>query len=291
MVQVIASGLVLGGIYAFIALGFSMTWRSTRTLSFAQGELVTLGALLGLSLHQDMGLLLLLVVVITVAAGAVLAVVIQQVAVAPFASFGEKGVLGWVLATVAVSILLRNVYELVWGKEPQRWQSPFGSGHLAIGPVNLQAQQLAILAAVAVLALVIGWVFARTLWGKAFNAVAQNPDASALSGISPNRVSVAAYALSGALATLAGILLAPVTLASAHMGFGLVVSAFAVAVLGGLMSMRGALVMGLAYGVFEALVARYLGSEFREVVGLLLIVGVLMVRPTGIFGRVAVVKV
>nr|NLD41620.1 branched-chain amino acid ABC transporter permease [Actinomycetales bacterium] len=291
MAQVIVSGIVLGGIYAFIALGFAMTWRTTRTLSFAQGELVTLGALLGLSLNQDMGLPLWLVIPVTLLAGALLAVVIQKLAIAPFAISGEKGVLGWVLGTVAVSILLRNIYELIWGLEPRRWRSPFGDGYIGIGPVNLQPQQLAILTAVAILALVSGWILTRTMWGKAFNAVAQNPDAAALSGISPNAVSTVAFAISGALAAFAGILLAPVTLASAHMGFGLVVSAFAVAVLAGLMSMRGALAVGLVFGAFEALVARFLGSELREIAGLLLLVAILMIRPNGIFGRAKVVKV
>lgn len=291
MLQVIVSGMVLGGIYAFIALGFAMTWRTTRTLSFAQGELVTLGALLGLTLNQTMGLPYLLVIPIVVLAGAILAVVIQKLAIAPFAVSGEKGVLGWVLGTVAVSILLRNVYELIWGLEPMRWRSPFGDSYIRLGPINLQPQQIAILAAVAVLALVIGWVLTGTMWGKAFNAVAQNPDAAALSGVSPNAVSTAAFGISGALAAFAGMLLAPVTLASAHMGFSLVVSAFAVAVLAGLMSMRGALAVGLVFGAFEALVARFLGYELREISGLLLLVVILMIKPNGIFGRAKVVKV
>lgn len=291
MSQVIASGVVLGGIYAFIALGFSITWRTTRTLSFAQGELVTLGALLGLTLNQDLGLPLWVVVPVTMLAGATLSVIIHRLVIAPFAVLGERGVLGWVLATVAVSILLRNVYEMIWGLEPRRWQSPFGDGHISIGPINLQPQQIAILVAVGLLAILSGWILTGTIYGKAFNAVAQNSDAAALSGISPQRFSTVAYAISGGIAALAGMLLAPVTLASAHMGFGLVVSAFAVAVLAGLMSMRGALLVGLIFGAFEALVSRYIGAEVKEISGLLLLIGVLMVSPNGLFGRKQVSKV
>lgn len=291
MAQVIVSGIIMGGIYAFIALGFSLTWRVTRTLSFAQGELVTLGAMLGLWLNLDRGLPYLVAVAITVIVGAVLAVVIQRVAVTPFSIYGEKGVLGWVLGTVAISILLRNIYELLWGLEPRLWSSPLGEARVALGPVSLQRQELLILGAVALLALAIGWLLSRTMWGKAFNAVAQNPDAAALSGISPDKVSVFAYAASGALAATAGVLLAPVTLSSAHMGFTLVVSAFAVAVLAGLMSLRGMLVVGLLFGAFEALISRYFGSELKGIAGLVLLVVVLMVRPSGIFGKKQVMKV
>lgn len=291
MAQVIVSGLILGGIYAFIALGFALTWRVTRTLSFAQGELVTLGAMLGLWLNVDHGVPYLGAAAITVVVGAVLAVLIQKIAVTPFAVHGEKGVFGWVLATVAVSILLRNVYELLWGLEPRLWASPLGQDRVSLGPVNLQPQQLLILGAVALLALTIGLVLNRTVWGKAFNAVAENPDAAALVGISPSKVSTFAYAASGALAATAGVLLAPVTLASAHMGFTLVVSAFAVAVLAGLMSLRGMLLVGLAFGAFEALISRYFGSELKGIAGLILLVLILMVKPSGIFGKREVAKV
>ncbi|MGO3146975.1 MAG: branched-chain amino acid ABC transporter permease [Leucobacter sp.] len=291
MAQVLISGLLLGGIYAFIALGFSLTWRTTRTLSFAQGELVTLGALLGLSLNVDLGLPYAIAVSITVVVGAAVAVIIQKIAISPFAALGEKGVIGWVLATVAFSMLLRNVYELVWGLEPRRWNSPFGDTRIVLGPFSLMPQQIAIFIAVALLALIIGWVFGKTIWGKAFNAVAQNPDAAALSGISPNLLSTLAYAISGGLAAFAGVLLAPVTLASAHMGFTLVISAFAVAALTGLMSLRGVLIVGPIFGAFEALVSRYIGSSFQEIVGLLMLIGVLMLRPNGLFGKKQVVKV
>lgn len=291
MAQVIVSGAILGGIYAFIALGFSITWQTTRSLSFAQGELVTLGALLGYSLNQRLEWPWLPAVLIVTVTGAVVAIAIQKSAISPFANLGERGVLGWVLTTVAVSILLRNVYELIWGLEPVRWNSPFGESTVALGSVNLRPSQIAIMVAVAALALVSSWVLARTVWGKAFNAVAQDPDAAAMSGISPTHVSTFAYGLSGALAAFGGALLAPVTLASAHMGFTLVVSAFAVAVFAGLTSIRGILVIAIAFGVYEALIARFLGSELRVIAGLVLLVAILMVRPNGVFGKKEVVKV
>lgn len=291
MAQVLVSGMILGGIYALIALGFCLTWRTTRTLSFAQGELVTLGALLGLALNVDMGVAYPVAVVLTIATGAVLSVLIQQVAIRPFAVHGERGVMAWVLGTVAVSILLRNAYELIWGLEPRRWLSPFGEELIQLGPIALLPQQIAIVAALAVLALLTSWVFGKTLWGKAFNAVAQHADAAALSGISPRLFSLLAYAISGGLAACAGVMLAPVTLASAHMGFMLVVSAFTVAVLTGLMSLRGVLLVGPLFGAFEALVSRYIGSNVQIIAGLLVIILALMLRPNGLFGRRQVVKV
>jgi len=291
MTQVILSGIILGGIYAFIALGFSVTWQTTRTLSFAQGELVTLGALLGCSLNITLGVPWVIATIVVILVGAIAAIAIYKFAISPFGFLGEKGVLGWVLATVAISILLRNVYELVWGKEPVRWDSPFTQDKVEIGDISLRPSQIAIIVAVGILALLSHWILTKTLWGKAFQAVAQDADASGLSGISPTRVSTFAFGVSGALAAFAGVLLAPVTLAAAHMGFTLVVSAFAVAVFAGLNSMRGILIISLFFGAYEALIARFFGAHLKEIAGLLLLVTILMVRPTGVFGRKQVAKV
>jgi branched-chain amino acid transport system permease protein len=289
VLQVVASGLALGSIYALVALGFSITYVTTSTLNFAQGELVMVGALVGLSLHVTFGLPLLLAVPLTLLAVALLSVVVQQVAVAPFAR--AETAIGWILSTVAVAIVLRNVAEIVWGREALRFPSPVGDDLVALGPVQLQPQQLLVLAALALVVVALTVFLGRTVWGKALSAVAQNRGAAALSGIPPAAVAAMAYALSGALAGAAGLLVAPITFASAGMGIALVIKSFAVAVLAGLGSFRGAVVAGLAFGAAEALVARYLGSEYRDIFGLLLLVAVLAARPTGLFGRREVVKV
>jgi branched-chain amino acid transport system permease protein len=289
VLQVLAGGMALGSIYALVALGFSITWVTTRTLNFAQGELVMLGAMLGVALHAASGWPLPLAGAVTVALVAAVGVVLQRVAVAPFAK-GETAI-GWILSTVAVSIALRNLAELVWGREALAFPSPLGDRLVELGPVRLAPQQLLILASLVAVVAGLSVFLSRSVWGKALVAVAQNRTAAALAGIPPAAVAALAYGISAALAALAGLLVAPVTFASATMGLSLVVKSFAVAVIGGLGSLRGVVVAGLAFGAVEALVARYLGPEFRDIFGLLLIVAVLAVRPTGLFGRPEVVKV
>jgi branched-chain amino acid transport system permease protein len=289
MLQVLASGVALGSIYALVALGFSMTWVTTQTLNFAQGELVMLGALVGLTLHVNWGLPFLVAVPATVAVVAAFGVILQRVAVAPFAK-GEAAI-GWILSTVAVSIALRNAGELNWGREALRFPSPVGEKLVQLGPVRLQPQQLLIIASLIVIVLALSSFLSRSVWGKALSAVAQNRDAAALAGIPPAAIAALAFAISAGLAAVAGILLAPVTFASANMGVALVVKSFAVAVVAGLGSLRGAVGAGVAFGAAEAMVARYLGPEYRDIFGLLLIVAVLAARPTGLFGKRQVVKV
>lgn len=289
MLQVIASGFALGSIYALVALGFSMTWVTTQTLNFAQGELVMLGALIGVTLYVDWQWPLVVVLPVVMALLAVFGVVLYRLVVAPF-SKGESAI-GWILSTVAISIALRNVAELTWGREALAFPSPVGEELVTLGGVRLQPQQLLIIATLLVTVVIVTTFLARTIWGKALSAVAQNRAAAALAGIPPAAVASLAYGISGALAALAGVLLAPVTFASAHMGVSLVIKSFAVAILAGLGSLRGAVAAGVAFGVAEALVARYLGSEYRDIFGLLLLVGVLAIRPTGLFGVRRVVKV
>ena len=289
MSQVIASGIALGSIYALVALGFSITWVTTQTLNFAQGELLMLGALVGVTLYVDWQWPLVAVLPLVMALLAGLGVALHRLVVAPF-SKGESAI-GWILSTVAVSIALRNAAELVWGREALNFPSPVGDELVSLAGVRMQPQQLLIIATLVVTVVAVTTFLARTVWGKALSAVAQNRAAAALSGIPPAAVAALAYGISGALAALAGVLLAPVTFASAHMGVALVIKSFAVAILAGLGSLRGAVVAGVAFGVAEALVARYLGSEYRDIFGLLLLIGVLAVRPTGIFGARQAVKV
>lgn len=289
MLQVLASGLALGSIYALVALGFSITWVATKTLNFAQGELVMIGAFLGVTFYDDWGLPYGIALALAVAVVAAGNVVLYHLAVARFAR-GEAAI-GWILSTVAVAIGLRNVAELVWGREARRFSSPVGEKLVDLGPVRLQPQQLLIIAALVVIVIALTAFFSRSIWGKAFSAVAQNRDAAALAGIAPAAIAALAFALSGALAATAGVLLGPVTFVSATMGLTLVIKSFAVAVVAGLDSLRGAVAVGLVFGAAEAAVARYVGTEYRDIFGLLLIMAVLAARPVGLFGKRQVVKV
>lgn len=287
--DVVVNGLVLGSIYALVALGFTFTWATSLTLNFAQGELLMLGALLGTTLHVTLGLPLPVTILLTMAIVAALSVAVYWGAVAPF-SKGQDPI-AWILATVAISIALRAAAMMVWGKTVIAFPPFFGDDLIELGPVVLETQQIVVLVGLVLVVLALSLFLNGSIWGRALAAVAQNRMAAALSAISPGFIASLGFGISGAVAALAGMLIAPITFASATMGGPLLVKAFTVSVLAGLSSLWGAVAAGLLFGVTEALVARYLGSELRNIFGLALLIAALMIRPTGLFGFRQVVKV
>lgn len=287
--DVVVSGLVLGCIYALVALGFTFTWMTTLTLNFGQGCLLMLGAMIGITLHVSWGLPMWLAAIITTAAVATISVAVYWGAIQPF-NKGQDAI-SWILATVAVDIALRAAAMMIWGKSVIKAPPLFNDELIEVGRLVLENQQAVIVVGLFVIVMVLTLFVSGSLWGRALTAVAQNRMAAALSGISPGVIASMGFALSGALAAIAGMLIAPVVFASANMGAPLLVKAFTVSVLAGLSSIWGAVAAGLLFGVVEAMVARYIGSEFRDIFGLVLLVAVLAFRPTGLFGLRQIVKV
>jgi branched-chain amino acid transport system permease protein len=287
--DVVVNGLVLGCIYALVALGFTFTWMTTLTLNFGQGSLLMLGAMIGITLHVSWGLPMGLAAGITILAVAAISVAVYWGAIAPF-NKGQDAI-SWILATVAVDIALRAVAMMIWGKSVIKAPPFFNDELIEMGRIVLENQQAVIVVGLVAVVLMLTIFVNGSLWGRALTAVAQNRMAAALSGISPSVIASMGFALSGGLAAIAGMLIAPVVFASANMGAPLLVKAFTVSVLAGLSSLWGTVAAGLLFGVTEAMVARYLGSEFRDIFGLILLVAVLAFRPTGLFGLRQIVKV
>ncbi|MGI4812571.1 MAG: branched-chain amino acid ABC transporter permease [Janthinobacterium lividum] len=287
--DVLISGLVLGCIYALVALGFTFTWMTTLTLNFGQGSLLMLGALLGVTLHVTWGLPMAVTALIVLVVVAIISVAVYWGAIAPF----NKGqdTIGWILATVAVDITFRSVATMIWGKTVLASPPFFGDDLIEFGQWAVQTQQIVIGVGLILIVVLLTLFVYGSLWGRALTAVAQNRMAAALSGVSPAVIASLGFALSGALSAAAGLMIAPVVFASTNMGVPLLVKAFTVSVLGGLSSIWGTVFAGLLFGICEALVARYLGSQYRDIFGLLLLVLVLAYRPTGLFGLKQVVKV
>lgn len=287
--DVLINGLVLGCIYALVALGFTFTWMTTLTLNFGQGSLLMLGAFLGVTFNVTFGLPLWLSGILAIACVAFVSVVVYWGAIAPFNRGNDP--IAWILATVATDIAMRALAMMIWGKSTLAAQPFFGDDLLEFGRWAIETQQLTIVVSLLLIVAVLATFVYGSLWGKAMTAVAQNRMAAALSGIAPEVIASLGFALSGALAATAGLLIAPVVFVSANMGAPLLIKAFTVAVIAGLSSLWGAIFAGLLFGVTEALIARYVGSEFRDAFGLLLLIGVLAFRPTGLFGLKQIVKV
>jgi branched-chain amino acid transport system permease protein len=283
------SGLGLGSMYGLLALGFHVTHAVSGTVNFAQGSTMMLGAVLSFTLWVTFALPLPLAIVLALAGCALWGAVVERIAVRPFV---ERGSSSWLIATVALGIVIDNVVLFTFGKDPRGMPS----GILTTGSFTLaevKIQYLHALIPVVGLCVAAGLhLFAqRTRYGKALLAVVQNNDAARLMGIDVERVVVAAFALSGLLAGIAGILVAPLFTISSTMGTLFGIKAFAVAILGGIGSAWGVVLAGLIYGVAEALIIALLGSTYSQIVTFGLVILALALCPHGLFGRSEVKKV
>jgi branched-chain amino acid transport system permease protein len=284
------AGLGLGSMYGLMALGFHVTYAVSGTVNFAQGSSMMLGAVLTFTFAQTFGWPMLPAIVLALLLCALYGLLVEFLAVRPFASRGSNA---WLIATVALGIVLDNLVLFTFGKEPRSLPSPLAVSPLSIGGVGLGVYPLQVLIPIVGLALagVLHAVQRRTRWGVAMLAVVQNRDASRLMGIPIKRVVALAFALSALFAGVAGVLIAPLFNVNADMGtlFGL--KAFAVAILGGIASAWGVMVAGLLFGILEALITATLGSGYTQILSFSLVIVVLALRPNGLFGRAEVKKV
>ena len=215
---------------------------------------------------------------------------VEALAVRPFVNRGSDA---WLIATVALGIVLDNVVMFTYGKEPRSLPSPLAETPLSIGDVALGIYPLQLLIPIVGLGLaaVLHFTSRRTRWGTAMLAVVQNRNAARLMGIPIKRVVAFSFAVSAVFAGIAGVLIAPLFNVNADMGtlFGL--KAFAVAILGGIGSAWGVMIAGLLFGVVEALITTSLGSGYTQILSFALVIVVLALRPNGLFGRAEVRKV
>jgi branched-chain amino acid transport system permease protein len=283
------SGLGLGSMYGLLALGFHITHAVSHTVNFAQGSTMMLGAVICFAFWVTLGFPLVPAIALALAACAVWGMIVERVAVRPFV---ERGSSSWLIATVALGIVIDNIVLFTFGKDP-RGMPPgvLTTGAITIADVRIQYLQALIPIVGIALAVALHLFFRNARFGKALLAVVQNKDAARLMGINVERVIVAAFALSGLLAGIAGILVAPLFTISSTMGTLFGIKAFAVAILGGLGNAWGVVLAGLFYGVAEALIIALLGSTYSQIVTFALVIVALALRPHGLFGTAEAKKV
>ncbi|WP_417662615.1 branched-chain amino acid ABC transporter permease [Pseudomonas sp.] len=284
----IITGIGLGSMYALLALGFHITYVVSRTVNFAQGSAMMVGAVLGYSFYITWGWPLWLAVPATLTLCAIYGLAIERFLVRPFHSRGSEA---WLMATVAGGILVDNLAMFSFGKEPRQFTSELANQSIDLFGSSIGALQMLIPIAGASIALALFLVRRYTRLGKVLEACVQNPRAAMLMGIRVNRVVAIAFAVSSVFAALAGLLIAPLFNVSAEMGtlFGL--KAFAVAILGGISSASGVFAAGLIFGLAEALITVYFGSAFTQIFTFALVIVALALRPNGLFGSKTLVKV
>ena len=283
VVQLLLAGVAQGCVYALVALGFVLVYKATETVNFAQGELMMLGAFFALSAATILGWPYWAVILFAVTLMAVVGMLIERVVLRPVLGYPAFTV---VMVTIGAGFVLRGVVTMIpgWGTETYALPTPFAEGAVTLGGVMLAAQELSVIAMTALLcgALYLFFRFARL--GVAMQATSQNQLAAYYMGIPVRRVNTLVWGLSAAVATFAGILLAPVTFVHSNMGF-IGLKAFPVAVIGGMTSLPGAVVGGLIVGVVEALAGFYLPEGFKDVAAYAVVLLVLLVKPSGIFGE------
>ena len=291
--QLIYSGIALGMIYGVIAFGYQLTFATSATLNFGQGEALMLGALAGLSLagsvHGGPYLNYWLVLPLVAVFGALQGALVEWIGVRP--AIKIKSEFGWIMSTIALAIIFKNVAENIWGKEDLKFPSPLPETPLHLLGANVLPMEIAVVIGALLMMAAVELFNRKSIYGKAVIATANDRDAAALMGIDVGRVITFSYALSSATAAVAGVLIAPLTLAGATMGAELGLKAFAVAIIGGLNSGVGVIVGGLILGISETTTGFYLSTGYKNVPGLVLLLLVLAVKPSGLFGTVAIKKV
>jgi branched-chain amino acid transport system permease protein len=285
--QIAVSGAFMGLVYALIAYGFQLTYATSKSINFGQGELVMVSSFVSLTL-AGLGLPYALVVPLGLAFGALLGLAVERAAVR--LALEQKSE-GWILLSIIVGLFLFSLAENVWGRDDRPFPTPIPSDPIHLLGVDVTPLELSVLGGVLAVMVLVELFKRRTLLGKAFDAVSADPAAGELMGISATHTVMLSYALSGLVAALAGILVSPITTVGPTMASALILKAFSVAVVAGLESGFGVVLVGLLLGALESVASLYLGSGWRAAPGLVLLILALAVRPTGIFGRAAIRKV
>ena len=285
--QLIVSGALMGLVYALIAYGFQLTYSTSKSLNFGQGELVMLSALFSLTLI-NLGLPYRLVVCGGLLFGFLLGLLVERAAVR--LALEQKNE-GWILLTVIFGLLGLSAAENIWGRDDRPFPTPVSSDPMIFLGISITPIEISVAIGVLMIMGLVELFKRRTLLGKAFEAVAADRDAAELMGVSATRIIMLSYGLSGMVAAMAGILVAPITTVGASMAAALVLKSFSVAVVAGLNSGFGVVLVGLFLGALESLASFYIGSGWREAPGLVLLILALALRPNGVFGKATIRKV
>ena len=288
VVTALITGLGLGSMYGLLALGFHVTYAVSATVNFAQGSSMMLGAVFAYVFAVRLGFPLFVSVLISLSLCAVYGVLVERLAVRPFVRRGSNA---WLMATVALGIVVDNAVLFTFGKEPRGFQMSWTQGGFDVAGIHVSFIQFLIPMVGLALAAALHVFTNQSRAGKAMLAVVQNPDAARLMGINVPVAILGAYALSTAFAGAAGILIAPLFNVNADMGTVFGLKAFAVAILGGITSAWGVMLAGILFGVVEALITALLGSTYTQILTFALVIVALALMPNGLFGRAEVKKV
>jgi branched-chain amino acid transport system permease protein len=290
ILQQLTNGLTLGMVYALIAVGYSLVFGILRLVNFSHGSVYAFGAHMAmLSVAMKFGILPALIrsIVLT----GVLGVVIDKIALAPLRAKKSKGIAA-LITTIGISYIIQNLLMIIFGSHTKFFPKLFDYGNVYIGGIGFSWTQIFIFGVSLILLLVLSCVIRYTKIGLAMRAVEQNQKAASLMGIDVNFVITFTFFLGGASAAIAGTLISGYyQVVYPNMGYLAGLKAFSAAVLGGIGVLYGSIFGGLVVGVSESFAAAYLGGSYRDAIAFLILIIVLLIKPTGLFGKKGITKV
>src|SRR6266567_1585678 len=267
--QLAVSGLSVGSIYALVALALVIPFKASGVLNFAQGEMVTLGAYIGLVLSTSLPLPFLAIAALTVIIAGAFGILIERLFIRPIVAAPEFTL---VIATFAIGLIIKAAIRLHWQDNTYPFDAPYAGPALAIGPLRVNPSYLVIIACLAALVGVLVTFFRTTKFGKAMRAVAIDPRAARLMGIRVESIFMSAWALAAGIGAVAGLLLAPLIGINPEIG-QLIVKALVGAVAGGLL-----------LGVLETFCGAFFGATLKNIVPFGILIVLLLLKPQGLFG-------
>jgi branched-chain amino acid transport system permease protein len=290
-IQTIVGGLSIGSLYALVALGYSMVYRSMDLVNFGHGSIYMIGTYFGMIFYTGMvaglplpyGLSFIIGVLLT----AILGVVLERV----FRPLANLDLTFMLLATIGVGIVLDNLAVIIWGGEGFMVKSPLPEKPIMLGNVAIVPQMLLIIVVSALLMIGLQVFLSKAKVGKAMRASAQDREIASSMGVPVDAMNALTLAIGSGLAAAAGMLAAPIVYVNPAMGSAVGIKGFAAAILGGLGSLPGAIVGGIVFGVIEAISSGYISSAYTKAIAFIILVGVLMIKPSGIVGETTVEKV
>ena len=286
--QYLITGITIGSIYAMVAIGFNIIYNVTDIINFAQGEFVMLGGMTMVLMHVILGLPIVLAFLFSIILVTLVGATVDRFAIRPIR---QPSVLTLIIATIAVSILLKGIAMFAWGKDPLDLPAFSGRTPIELFGAVIQPQYLWVIGLLVVTVLILTFFFEKTIIGKAMRACADNPDAASLVGINVKKMIMLSFSLSAAIGAIAGIVITPISLMEYDRGAMLAIKGFSAVILGGLGSFPGAIIGGLLIGIIESLGAGLISSGYKDAFALIVLLGVLFFKPSGLLGNIEISKI
>lgn len=279
--NLIVAGLTNGSLYCLVALGLVLIYRVQNIANFGHGELFMAGAFIGFSLLAH-GLPYGLTIPAAIVLGSILGVLVQLLSIRPLAAQSHVAI---VMSTVGISVAFKGVARFYFGGDIHTFPPIFTGSPYAVGPVLISPQSIVVVLTAVALTTILFLVLRSTRMGREMTATQQNPIGASVVGINVKLIHTVTWGVAAGIAAASGVLAAPATLLYPDVGSLFLIKGFAAAVLGGFGSPMGAILGGMTIGVGEMLIGGYLGTSYIEISPYLIIIGIMLLKPEGLFGR------